>query len=354
MRTVVSKNNIVTLFLTLLLAAAMLMSLRTSAAVITNGSLLLSDPRPGQTGTYTFSGSGFTTGTTIRCVELEFNTQADGAGSVPTGMTTASTFDSTTLLTYGSWTVNNPGAGTVQITNAAGETPAANGNIVWGSIGNSSTESTYYGLLTTYSDVSCTGGNEIDSTVVAFVVVDGELVQLTIDPTLTFSVNTVGSSQAVNGATTTIASTAGTINFGNSVTSVANGISAHDLTIGTNAPNGYTVYVRHTGDLTNGASDTITVHSGTNASPTSFPGFGTEAWGYTTEDNTLAGGTADRFTNGGPFWAGFTTSNASVMDNPAAPSSTETIRVGHQVGIAATTEAGTYQTTLIYTAASVY
>jgi hypothetical protein len=265
-------------------------------------------------------------------------------------MTTTSTFTSTTLLTFGSWTVANPVNGTVRITNAGGETPAASGNIVWGGIDNSSAEGTYYGIFTTYDDAGCTSG--VDNTVVAFVVVDGELVQLTIDPTLTFAVNTVGSSEPVNGVNTTVASTAGSINFGNSVTAAAKGISAHDVAVGTNAPNGYTVYIRHTGDLTNGALDTINNHTGTNAVPTAFPLAGTEAWGYTTEDFTLVTGTADRFDSN--LWAGFTTANQPVMDNPGAPSVTETVRIGHQVGVASTTEAGTYQTTIIYTAASVY
>lgn len=352
MKNNVFKNNIVVAIIATFFVIAMLMPLAATAATVTNGSLLLSDPRPSQTSTYTFSGQGFSTGTTIRCAELVFNTQADGGGSVPTGMTTTSTFNSTTLLTFGSWTVANPASGTVRITNATGQAPAASGNIVWGGIVNSSVEGTYYGIFTTYSDVGCT--TAVDNTVVAYVVVDGELVQLTIDPTLTFAVNTVGSGLAVNGVNTTVASTAGSINFGNSVTAAANGISAHDLAVGTNAPNGYTVYIRHIGDLTNGASDTITTHTGTNASPTVFPAAGTEAWGYTTEDSSLGIVSPDRFTNGGPFWAGFTTSNAPVMDNPAAPSSTETVRVGHQVGVATTTEAGTYQTTIIYTAASVY
>lgn len=349
---IIAKNKFVLPISALLLVAVLLVPFGTNAAVITNGSVLLSDPRPSQTSTYTVSGSGFTTTTPIQCVQLSFNTAADGSGVVPVGMTTASTFDSTTLLTFGSWTVSNPSLGTVRITNATGENPAASGNIVWGGIVNPSAEGTYYGILNTYSDVACSVG--VDNTVMAFVTVDGELVQLTIDPTLTFSVNTVASSQLVNGATTTVGSTAGSVNFGNSVTNAANGVSAHDLVIGTNAPLGYTVYIRHTGDLTNGASETIDNHLGTNAVPTVFPAAGTEAWGYTTEDNSLAGGTLDRFTSGGPFWAGFTTSNAAVMDNPAAPSSTETIRVGQQVGVASTTEAGTYQTTLVYTAASVY
>ena len=208
-------------------------------------------------------------------------------------------------------------------------------------------------LNTTYTDASCTGGNEVDSVTVAFIYVNGTLVQLTIDPTLTFTVAAVGSGQAVNGATTTVASGATSIDFLNDVTFAAKGVSAHDIQVGTNATGGYVVYIRNTGQLTNG-SDNIAYHTGTNAVPTAFPAAGTEAWGYTTEDSNLAGGTADRFTNPGNLWAGFSTTNALVVDNTTAPSGTETTRVGHQVGVSSGTPAGTYQTTLIYTVVSTY
>lgn len=321
---------------------------------LSDTSLSLSDPRTSQTSvTYTFDSSGFSTGTTIRCIDLILNTQADGGGSA-VGTTTAFTLDSSTVITAGSWTENTSVNGRLRITFAGGQTPAASGDIVFGGITNGSTEGVnYFGIFTTYTDAACTGGNEVDEATVAFIFTDGELVQLTIDPTLTFTVASVGSGQSVNGATTTVASTATGIDFQNSVTFAAKGVSAHDLQVGTNATGGYSVYVRHTGQLSNG-SDNIANHTGTNAAPTAFPAAGTEAWGYTTQDSNLGSGTADRFTNPANRWAGFTTANEVVADNVSAPSGTETTRVGQQVGVAATTPAGTYQTTIIYTVASVY
>ncbi|MCA9332673.1 hypothetical protein KDA00_02255 [Candidatus Saccharibacteria bacterium] len=325
-----------------------------SAATLSSPSLLLGDPRPSTSSSYTFSGSGFTTATTIRCIDVILNTQADGGGSAPTGITTtSSTLSSSSLITAGSWSVDNGSNGRLRITIAGGETPAASGNVVWGNITNGSTvATTYFALFTSYTDASCTGGNEVDQATAAFIYKDGELIQLTIDPTLTFTCSGVAASQSVNGATTNVTSTASGVNYQNNVTSSTNGISAHDLNVSTNATNGYTVYIRHTGQLTNG-SDTIANHTGTNAAPTSFPAAGTEAWGYTTEDSTLDP-TADRFTNPGNLWAGFTTSNEIVINNTGATSGTETTRVGHQVGVSTTTPAGTYQTTVIYTVASTY
>jgi len=320
-----------------------------SAAALTSASVELSDPRTSTSSDYTVSASGFTTGTSIQCVAVALNDQADGSGSVPTGITTtSSSLSSSTLITAGNWTVQNGSNGTLQISNGSGETPNANGNIVWGNVTNGSVDgTTYYALMTTYTDSSCTSGNEVDTVTMAFVYKDGALVSLTIEPTLTFVVNAVAAAQTVNGATTSVLSTATSIDHGTAVTTSANGISAHDLVVTTNAAGGYTVYLRDTGPLTNGNGDTIALHTGTNAAPTSFPAAGTEAWGYTTDDSDLS-----QFTSN--TWAGFSTSNEEVMKNTAATAGSETTRVGHQVGIATATPAGTYTTTMIYTIVATY
>ena len=323
---------------------------------LNNSSLELGDPRPDEVSTYTFNASGFTTAQSIQCIDIELNTQADGAGGIIPGITTtSSTLDSSTLISTGSWAVDNTTNSTLRITNGSGETPSASGDIVFGAVTNGSNEGvTYYAIVSTYTNTACsTPTDGVDNAVVAFTYTDGELVQLTIDPTLTFAVNTVAASQTVNLETTSVSSSATGIDFGTSVDQANKGVSAHDLEVGTNASSGYSVYIRHTGDLSNG-TDTIANHTGTNAAPTAFPSAGTEAWGYTTEDSTLAGVTADRFTSPGNEWAGFTTSNEVVVDNTSGIVGTETTRVGHQVGVASTTPAGTYQTTIIYTVTSTY
>ncbi len=319
-----------------------------SAASLTSASLELGDSRTSTTSTYTVGASSFTTGTTIGCIEVALNDQADGAGAIPNAITTtSSTLVSSTLITAGSWSVDNSSNGTLRITNVTGETPAANGNVIWGAVTNGDTDQTYYALINTYTDAGCTGGNEVDTTTIAFAYKDGTLVSLTLEPTLLFVVNAVASGQLVNSATTSILSTATGIDFGTAVTTSANGIAAHDLAVTTNASGGYNVYLRHTGQLTNESSDVIANHTGTNAAPTSFPAAGTEAWGYTTEDADLTQFTANT-------WAGFTTSNDLVMTNAAATAGSETVRVGQQVGIQSDTPAGTYSTTMIYTIVATY
>jgi hypothetical protein len=321
---------------------------------LTSSSLTLSDSRPSATGVnYSFASSGFDTGTTVRCIQLDIGTAVDGSGDA--GLTVGSATLASNTITGSGWTVGNvEGTDQLRATDSTGATPSASGSIAWGGIINGSTaDTTYFGLFQTFTDTDCSTGGPVDSVVVTLIFKAGALVSLTIDPTLTFSILAVGSGQAVNGATTTVTSTASSINFLNSVTPLAKGVSAHNLEVGTNAPGGYTVYIRHSSPLQSGAN-TIDNHAGTNAAPSLFPAAGTEAWGYTSADSTLTGGTADRFTNPGNFWAGFTTTNQPVMHNPSAPSGTETSLVGHQVGVSSATEAGTYQTTIIYTAASVY
>jgi hypothetical protein len=320
-----------------------------SAATLNTASLELSDPRSSQSSSYTVTASGFTTGTLIKCLEVDLDLQADGAGGAVTGINTASqSFDSSSVLTPASWTEDVSTNGTLRITSVAGENPAASGNLIWSGVTNGSAEgTTYYALVSTYTDVVCSS-SVVDSVTMAFVYTDGELVTLTIDPTLTFSVSAVAAPGSVNGATLNTDSTASGIDYLPSVvTSSANGISSHDLGVTTNASGGYNVYIRHTAQLTNSSSDVIANHAGTNGTPLAFTAAGTEGWGYTTEDTDLS-----QFQPN--LWAGFSTSNELVMTNSVATAGTETVRVGQQVGIATDTPAGTYQSTIIYTVVAEY
>ncbi len=330
-------------FASLLLIMSLAIVPFASAATLSDASLELSDPRPSQTADYTFSASNFTTATTLRCIDVRLNSQADGSGSAPAGINTASfTLDSSSVITVANWSEDSSTSGLLSIENSAGEAPATSGELVFSGIQNGNTTDTYYAIVTTYSDAGCT--TQIDSVTVAFAYTDGTLVELSIEPTLTFNCLPVGASESVNGATTSVASTCSGIDFGNSVTATQNGVAAHELEVSTNATGGYVIYIRHTGPLSNG-SDSIANHVGTNADPVAFPGFGTEAWGYTTDD-------LGRFTSN--LWAGFTTLNELVSENTSATVGTDNFFVGHQVGIDAETPAGTYQTTVVYTVVSTY
>ena len=327
------------------------------AASLTGGKVSLSDSRPSGTSvSYDIEFDNVTTSTT-RCLRVEFDTAADGSGGKPSGLdiTSAAISGSSDYIpTPASWSIiNNNTTGVSSVTLAGGETPAGatDRNLILTGITNGSTAETgYYVLFSTYNNVDCST-SPLDSGVSTFIYVTGQAVSLTVDPTISFNVAAVNSGQTVNGATTTVTTTDGTIPFG-TVTSGALSIAAHDATVTTNAGSGYTMYVRYTAKPTSGAND-IDDHTGTNASPTAMSA-GTEAFGYTTNDATLGSGTADRFTNGGPKYAAFTTSNAEAGYSAAAVSS-QTIRLGYAVGISGTTPAGTYGTsTVIITATPAY
>ncbi len=321
------------------------------AAALTSASLRLGDSRPSQTGQYTLSSSGFSTGTTIGCIELDMGTASDGTGSVTGLDTSASTFVSQSITGSGTWTVSNTqsAAHKLRLLNGTPVVPQAGAQTaVWGAVVNGSTVDTgYFGKVTTYTDNTC--ATPVDTTTVEFIYTTGQSVSVSVDPSLTFSVAGTASSTACNGATSNVTTTSST--FG-TVTSSTNKIAVQNLTVTTNASSGYTTYVRYTAPPTSG-SNTIADHSGTNASPTAFSAAGTAAFGYTTNDATLGTGTANRFTSTPDVWAAYTTSNAEVAYS-ATGASSQTTCVGHEVGISGTTPAGSYTTTVVYTATPVY
>lgn len=332
-----------------------------SAAVLTTASVTLSDPRPSTASvSYDFQASSVTT-TAIRCIRLEFDTASNGSGGKPSGMNiTSAAFSGTSdyVPTPASWTTtNNDTTGVTTLTFATGETPASASarNVVLTGITNGNTQDDdYFLIVNTYSNVDCST-SPIDSTVTGFLFTNGQSVSVGVDGSLSFTIAGVtgNGSLAVNGATITngLATTSTTIPFG-TVTSTTNKIAAQDLTVSTNSGGGYTVYTRYTAKPTSG-SNTIEDQAGSNASPAAFSAAGTESFGYTTADSTLSG-TADRFTSsGGNKWAPFTVTNAEVAYNNTAIAS-QTTRVGFQVGVASTTEPGSYITSVIYTSVPVY
>lgn len=280
--------------------------------------------------------------------------------TVPSGMSTTGggvTFDTTNtnyMPTPASWTFTKTVNGTMTLTNAAGEIPAsaAARKVVINGITNGNTADTKYWLkLNTYNNIDC-ASSPVDNANILFILTNASTLSLTVDDTLSFTVNAVGAAQSCDGTTTTAASTATTIPFG-TITAASNGIVCQDLTAATNATNGYTIYARYTSAPTNALSQTIANHTGTNAAPTNFTAAGTEAYGYSTNDTTLGTGTVNRFTNPSQNWAAMTTTNAELAFEAAGVTNT-TYRVGHQVGVSLTTRPGTYTTTIIYTCTPIY
>lgn len=328
-----------------------------NAATLSSAKVALSDPRPSQTAVdYTFTGSSVTSAN-IKCVKVTFSTSPSSVVT-PTGFSAASatvTAASSTLInSSGSGWTATPTANTVTYTNTTGVTPSTltGATFILANITNSSVADTsYYYKLATFGNTDC-ATTPVDNATVLYINTNGSTLSLTVDQTLTFTVNAVAGSQSCAGTTTTQASTSTTIPFG-TVTAAANGVVCQDLTASTNATNGYTIFARYTSAPTNALSQTIADWTGTNAAPTTFTAAGTEAYGYNTNDATLGTGTANRFTNGGSKFAAMTTSNQEVAYESAGVNST-TYRIGHEVAISTLTKPGTYTTTVIYTCTPVF
>jgi hypothetical protein len=120
------------------------------------------------------------------------------------------------------------------------------------------------------------------------------------------------------------------------------------LTTSTNSSTGYVVYAWATQVMTKG-SDTLSDWSGTNSAPTTF-GNGSFGFGYTTDDSSLTGGTANRFTNGGAKYAGFTHVGPGdpVADRTSGPVTGSTDTIGYRLAASTVQAAGTYGTVIVY------
>lgn len=340
------------LFNFFLIVFAVLFLKEVIAANLTNGSVLLSDPRPSTSSSYTFTMSGASS-TTVRCVKIELATTVSGS-VVPAGLGSSAAgvainASSNFVTGISSWSLDKTTNGTIKISNATGGTPTGtNGTIIIDGITNGSTANTaYYARFNTFSDQTCT--TAVDTNTITFIYTNGQILSLTVDPNFTFTVNNVETSQTVNGATTTAASSTNSIPMG-TVTVGSNAIAAQDLTVETNAGHGYSIYTRYTAAPTNG-SHNIADFSGTNVAPTTFSAAGTEAFGYTTSSTTLSTD-ASRFSGG--KWAKFTTTNAEIGHSENPTTSAETTRIGYQAGISGSTPAGTYTTTIVLTATPTY
>jgi hypothetical protein len=356
-----------------------------SSATLSSARVSLSDPRPSATGvSYNFTGSSVSNAS-IKCVKEVFTTTATGS-TKPTSMVTASGITlnaSSSLVTAASWSRGGSDPdGTVTFTYATGETPAA-GTKTFNLDGftNSATADTAFFLhYSTYDNVDCST-TPVDNVTVEYILTAGSLMSLTIDNTLSFTVNGIaGSTLCGNGGNTTglttsvgVTTDAVTIPFG-TVTSASNAIACQKLTAATNATGGYTIYIRdqaqlsntlgqlipdvgsNTGSYTNGYTNTTpnaTFTKNTSAAP-----FNQGAYGYTTSDSSLGTGTADRFTNGGPKFASYGhgttgTANAEVGYESAGVTSTD-YYIAHEVGITTLTQPGYYTTTVVYTCTPVY
>lgn len=176
-------------------------------------------------------------------------------------------------------------------------------------------------------------------TIAVDIITDDQVdITATVAPSITFSINaTAIEFGTLSAADDTFADLSG----GN-----ATEVEAHQLAAGTNATGGYVMYV--SGATLTSGGDTIDAIGGTNTASSA----GTEQFGvrYTASGGS---GTVDA-----PYAAaGFAYNGVASPDNIASatgPSSTTTYSARYVANITSSTEAGSYATTLTYTATATF
>jgi len=215
---------------------------------------------------------------------------------------------------------------------------------------------------TTSYEFSITAGTA-DSGQTRVAIINNVLVTANVDTTLTFTVSGTNPLTTVNGSpTTTFATSTGTtLPFG----TLASGVSktlGQDLTVATNARNGYVVTVEQDANLqsSTGADIDGFIDGAYTNTPAAWVGPSNNInnentwghWGLTTDDATLLGQGLDFAAN--QWVAASTTPRAIMAHNGPADGTTDDIgaaRVGYQIQITALQEAGDdYSTTLTYIA----
>jgi hypothetical protein len=203
-------------------------------------------------------------------------------------------------------------------------------------------------------------GTMPDTGLTRVAILDGTVVTANVDTAFTFSVSGVASGQAVNGSPTTTATTttATSVPFGTLAPNVSKTV-AQDLSVTTNAVNGFVVTVQQTQNLlsTNGADIDGFVDGAYTNTPTAWTAPTAQVanentwghWGLTSEDDL----------NGSEFssnkWVAASTTPRQVFQNgSSADGITANVgktRIGYQAQVSGLQEAADdYATTLIYVA----
>ena len=324
------------------------MPINSSAATITSRSVTLSTSVASAVGVnYTLTSAALpTVASIVKSANVEFCTSPNGVCVAPAGFSSAiSTLASqpSGLGDATGWTVNTASANQLRVTNSTNATtPAGPVSIAWAGVQNpSTTNTTFYGIITTYSDASWT--TVLDSGTVAISTSTAMQVSLTVAEILTFCTGT-----SITG--TNCATIAGnTVSLGNgSPTTTSNGTSV--MAISTNAPTGYSVTINGS-TLTSGV-DTITALAaqtastvgnsqfGINLKANTTPSVGSNVSGTGSGTDTANYGTADQFR----FVTGDSVASALI------PTNSNTFTVSYIGNIAGITAPGIYATSLTFVA----
>lgn len=257
------------------------------------------------------------------------------------------------------WTVSLPGGNVVRLTAGAGGGVASSeavivsvGTSTANQISNPSSEGTY--------DITVAAGTDTGTTKV--VIMSSVQVTASVDTVFTFAVAGVNAGVTINTGETTTGTTSSTsIPFGKLQNGSAT-TSAQQLSVVTNASNGYTVTVQTDGPLESTTGGIIDGYSSESDSPLAWTAPTPDVndattwgyWGVTSDDATTTSRSSQFSGNSATYIAASTTPRVVMEHNgPANGSGTGigTTYVGYKVEISALQEAGDdYSTTITYIA----
>jgi hypothetical protein len=323
--------------------------MRVDAAPITGRSVLLSTSVGGASGvTYTLTTAALpTTGTAVKSVQIQFCTSLTGACTTPTGFSASSSTLPSQPIGLGAssgWTVSAATPGSLRILNASNATnPSGAVSIVWNNVTNpTATNTTFYGVITTYSDSAWT--TPIDTGSVALSTATQIQVALTVNEALTFCTGTTITGQncgTASGSQVSLGSA--------STTATATGTSI--IAASTNGNTGYSVTVSGA-TLTSGLNTITALASGGSSS------VGTKQFGFNLAgaNTTPVIGAAETGTGTATVATNYGTNNTfrfttgDTIATATGPTNANTFTVGYIANIDGITPAGAYTSNLTYTA----
>lgn len=224
-----------------------------NGALMQGARVTLTNPVAGGSSNYQFQ---FTVPSSapIREIRFQWSTTATNQ-SIPTaGMLNAAALGTLSNLD-GGWTTLATGqaaSGLLELQHTSSQD--LNGLVVGATIntvtnsginacdGQASTDTCYVQIQTS-SGTGAWGNQVVDTATITYTVVQAVTVSATVDPTFTFVISSVGANTVIGGVTTSVASTASTLPFGN-LTVGSPRYAAHRLNVTTNANSGYTVTMR--------------------------------------------------------------------------------------------------------------
>lgn len=354
-KNITKRNAIVALVISSLICSQFSIAKVQAATTLNTNTILPSNSTPSATGvTYTVGLTFPDAIGTISCIQVVFGTTS--ALSTPaTGMTFASGGSiSGGGVTTGNWSVNGSTNGTLQIdigANTANTHTATATTITFTGVTNPSiTNPTNVFAQTTVFPTSnsghtCSGTASYQSPVMAILYTTGVTMSASVDPSLSLSVADDGAT-FLNGDSggTNVTSTATTIPFATLVPGAAK-YSTQTLTVGTNAKNGYSLYVNDTAQLKTAANDVFTDQSGTFGSPAVFSGTSSVS------SIGVAGDGSVSF-SGAKFAA--IPQTATIIHTNGSPTASQATHVEYKIEASNTQAPGSYTTTIMYTAVPSY